>query len=65
MQLVQNEQAQRENLPHTAKQVIKGEDFSSSCFREDCCGGEFFAGKAGFFATQGGRSTPVHVSVPC
>lgn len=64
MQLVQKEQSTEGKCAAYAKQVMKG-DFSSCCLGKNCCGGEFFAGKAGFFATQVGRSTWVHVSVLC
>lgn len=40
-------------MPLTAKQVIKREDFNCYCLRGNCCGGEFFAGKAGFLPHKG------------
>lgn len=53
--------AQRENLQHTLSRWWR--DFICCCLGKNCCGGEFFAGKAGFFATQVGRSTWLHISV--
>lgn len=52
--------AQRENLQHTLSRWWR--DFICCCLGKNCCGGEFFAGKAGFFATQVGRSTWLHIS---
>lgn len=61
-QLVQNEQCTEGKFAAYAKQVMKRE-FSCCYLGKNCCGGEFFAGKAGFFATQVGRSTWAQVPV--
>lgn len=64
MQLMQNEQSTEGEFATYTKQMMKG-DFSCCCLGKNCCGGECFAGKAGFFPTKVGRSTWIHVSVLC